>query len=290
MLVAGFFLLFFGVFYSQKVVWNPIKENFYALGQNPGFVPKASQLRPLLFGFDHFTADLFWLRTVQYAGSNAAEYSFDALPAYVNLVVDLDPHFLFPYHFAALVLPLNDASHEEIAPLLEKGIAHNSDAPEPLLDLAFFEYYYRNDLDRAIEYYDQCIQKIPDCPWGARKIAANLRAKKGKYEIALQMWREKLAEPHLSDQEKELTLKKIEESAKLVTLNCAYAQNSNAQNITDLLKISIEFCPSAQGFDGFPLDYMKKNGLLRVTEKTLTSPFPNNEFEIKEGRVGTRFW
>lgn len=279
-----------GIFWSQTIVWTPIEKNFYQLGTNPGFVPTADQLRPALFGFDHFTADLFWLRAVQYAGSNALAYSFDALPAYINLVVDLDPHFLFPYHFAALVLPLNELVQDSVRPLLEKGIVQNPKSAQVLIDLAFFEYYYLNDIDSAIVHYDQCVREIPDCPPSARKVAANLRAKKGKYEIALQIWLEKLSEPNLPEQEIELANKKIEESAKLTALNCAFVENPNAQNLSDLLGMETANCPAFQNLSPDLLEWLAQYDLLRITENTITSPFPNNTFEIKDSRVGARFW
>lgn len=282
--------LFLGIFWSQTIVWRPIEQNFYELGRNPGFVPTGDQLRPVLFGFDHFAADLFWIRAVQYSGSNALSYSFDALPAYVNLVVDLDPHFLFPYHFAALVLPLNASVIDSVTPLLEKGIAHNPNSSEILLDLAFFEYYYLNDIDSAIAHYDQCVRDIPDCPPSARKVAANLRAKKGKYEISLQIWLEKLSEPNLPQQESELALKKIEESAKLVALNCAFSENPNAQELSDFVGIDTTKCTPFQSFSPDLLSWLAPYDLFRITKNTITSPFPNNTFEIKDGRVGARFW
>jgi len=288
-LVLTAILTALGIFVAQKISWNPIERSFFALGQNPGFVPKAAELKPVLFGFDHFAADLFWLRAIQYAGSNAVDSHFDALPAYLNLVVDLDPHFLFPYRFGALILPINPATKNAVEPLLKKGISKNPDVPELLLDLGFFQYFYENKNDAAIENYEKCFRKFQNCPRYARNVAANLREKKGKYEIALRTWLEKLRIPDLTGQEQKVVARKIEETSKLIALNCALKKKPDAKKVSDLVGISVQNCAGFREISPAVFGALaRKYDLFHITKKTIQSPIKNNPFVIKSGRVATK--
>ena len=290
--IALALFLISGIFLTQQAVWEPIERSFYALGKNPGFVPSAAQIRPVLFGFDHFSADLFWLRAVQYAGSNAGDFSFDALPSYIALVTDLDPHFLFPYRFAALIFPMNDAARDGVPALLKKGIQENPQSPDLLLDLAFFEYYYRGDTDAAVLHYEECFRQFPErCPPFARNVAANLRAKKGKYEIALKIWLEKLALPDLSGEEQSIILQKIEESAKLIALNCALTKKPSTTRVVDLIGVDTRDCPIFREFSPETITPLAGSfDLFRISQKTTETPFRGNPFALVEGRVGTARW
>ncbi|QQS59195.1 hypothetical protein IPN35_06475 [Candidatus Peregrinibacteria bacterium] len=295
-----------GILWSQKIVWSLTENHFFELGKNPGYIPSGAQIRPFILGFDHFVSDLFWIRTVQYAGGNSGAFEFDALPEYLNLITDLDPHFGFVYRFGALVYTLNENIISRVPELLEKGIALNEESHPDLLgqmytDLGFYTYFYENDSEKGAEYYEICVRNEEKyhCPPYARNVAAFLRAKAGEHEIALHIWLEKLLQKiktegeMVFDDETTLEIKKVEESVKLVALTCA-AKNvlesgKNIENIQDLLGKKIAPCPelgknlSPEFQKMLPLLAEQKGytkGLIdTVNEETLRTPFPHNPFE-----------
>jgi hypothetical protein len=200
-LLAAFLLALsgLGIYSAQSYTWPIIEGHFYEMEKNPGYIPTGERLRPFLMGFDHFTADLFWIRAAQYAGGNSGAFEFDSLPEYIDLVTDLDPHFGFAYRFGALVYPLNEVAIKKVDDLLIKGIELNRDThpellPQMYIDLAFYTYYYEDDLEKGAEIYEECAATIPDCPPFAEKVAAFLRSKAGKHEIALRIWIDRFLE------------------------------------------------------------------------------------------------
>lgn len=305
---AGIFLalvlLGTGVAFSAKNTLQLTKNTFYELGKNPGYIPTGNGIRPLLLGFDHFISDLYWLRAVQYAGSNTGEFQFNALPKYINLVTDLDPHFLHPYHFGALVYTLNDNIMDDVVPLLQKGIRENQGRKglgRIYVDLAYFTYFYLEEYQKAAELYDVCAEQIADCPKYAAKTADSLRARTGKYTIALTRWMNRYAESitnNESEDEIHIAEMRVEEAAKMVALGCAVKNytlsGKKIEKIDDLIGQSVFPCPE---FSSVINKYISEKadayGLTTISQETITSPFQNTPFEwnTKKNRVTSgRYW
>lgn len=308
-----------GIFWTQKTVWPLTENHFFELGKNPGYIPSGAQIRPLILGFDNVVADLFWLRAVQYAGGNSGAFEFDALPEYLNLITDLDPHFAFVYQFGALVYTLNEHILHRVPELLEKGIAANKDTRPDLLgqmyvDLGFYTYFYEKNPEKGAEYYEICIEHEEEyhCPPYAKNVEAFLRSKAGEHEIALNIWLDKLIQKmnapdgEISDDETELEVKKVEESAKLVALTCAarnaLASGDDIETIRNLLGKKIAPCPElgthlSQEFQNTLFVLATQKGYAKglekvVTEETIRTPFPHNPFEWDTERkaVTAQLW
>ncbi len=297
-----------GIYHSQRIVWPVIEEHFYEIGRNPGYVPTGADLRPMILGFDNFAADLFWLRTVQYAGGHAGVFEFEALPEYINLVTDLDPYFQYAYTFGALVLPLSDATLEDVPPLLKKGIEANRERnpealPDLYINLGFYTYFYLNKYEEAAEIYETCANEVEGCPPFADKVAAFLRAKAGRFEIALNIWLQRIINSggEGSDKEDEVAMRKVEESAKMAAIDCAakhyFEKNGRYPNeVSDLIGEDTLPC---QAFASLSQQQLRALELLdqgwdlgRITSATLTSPFDHNPFvwDTENDRLKTLFW
>ena len=295
----------FGIFLAQSNTWAIVEKNFYELGKKPGYIPTGDQLKPVILGFDHFVANLYWIRSAQYVGGNSGAFEFDALPDYINLITDLDPHFAFAYKFGALVLPLGEKTLDKVIPLLNKGIEANKDShhhllPEMYINKAFYTYYYLDDLKGGADIYEKCYKQIKGCPPYARNVAAYLRARMGKHAIALRIWLEKASEKvEKSEEMIQLEQRKIEESSKLVALTCA------AQNYKKRYKFSIENLSDLKNEAVFPcsdFEILENKKLFQklslrfdlkvVSDKTLTSPYNHNPFEwdAKNNKVSAKFW
>jgi hypothetical protein len=91
-----------------------------------GSLPDGKALRVLSLGFERLVADLFWLRTVYYVGTDAAaKADYPDAERLADLVTDIDPHFHSVYVLMGSVL--GGLSHDADAAirLLEKGTGHS---------------------------------------------------------------------------------------------------------------------------------------------------------------------
>jgi tetratricopeptide (TPR) repeat protein len=293
-----------GIYFSQEKLWSVTERHFYELGKNPGYIPTGEQLKPFLLGFDHFVADLYWIRATQYVGGNSGAFEFNSLPEYLDLVTDLNPEFHFAYHFGALLYPLNSVAISRVPELLEKGIRLNQKThPDSLarfyIDLAFYTYYYQDDFEKGAELYKECSLLFPNCPKYAKNVAAFLQAKTGKHSIALQIWLEKFLEDgDKSEEEVALEQKKIEEFSKLVAITCAtehyeYRFGESIEELSQLLNISVYPCDALSNIPDVLLEKISElYDLAIISQKTLTSPFPHNPFvwDSEKKRVSARHW
>ena len=96
-------------------------------------------MKRLTLSFNGIAADWYWMRSLQYVGGKIVNYEdthagkFDLndlssldlrlLPSLLRMATTLDPQFLEPYYYGALVLP--DIDGNEAIALLERGIAAN---------------------------------------------------------------------------------------------------------------------------------------------------------------------
>lgn len=297
------FLIAGGAIYcSGKTLWPLTKSHFYELGKHQGYIPTGQRVRPFILGFDNFTADLYWLRAVQYAGGHSGAFEFNALPDYLDLITDLDPHFLYVYYHGGLVFPLNEKTIKRVRPLLEKGIQNNINHPDVYklyTQLAYITYYYFNDYQSAASLYEFCGEKVKNCPRYVHGVAASLRSQSGEHGISLRIWLEKHFADIESKNDEEWTVEvsNIEEAAKLVALTCA-AKNYNKEitKLSELKGVSIYPCSDFSQLSPPQKNYIgakaTEYGLITITNKTLTSPFDHNPFvwDAEEKKVTGKIW
>jgi tetratricopeptide (TPR) repeat protein len=260
------------IFYSKKKIYSHQKENFFLLDRMPGFIPKYDDIRYVLLGYDNFIADLYWLRTIQFAGSNARSMNFESLYEYLDLITSLDNAFKAPYIHGALLLPLA-GDYKNTIKILEKGMKAHPDYWEIPWNMAFIKYYYLEDYEGAIELYEKC-SKIPNCLKGATSIANNLKQKTGRYEIALQEWQRIYEDDSSPESQKDLSKDKIIELTKLIELN-------------KMLKLyKDKYNQSPESIDDL------KNEFSKVPEEIFENTYEHNPFvyDSKKDTVKTLLW
>jgi hypothetical protein len=130
--------------------------------RNDYFVPSASVMKLCSLGFDHVLADIYWLAFVQYVGEleprRGDEYR--KTYAYVDLITDLDPHFLRPYWFGCWSVGYWQKRPDLADRILRRGIAANPNEWElPFLG-GVNAYIFGNDSAKAAKYYRQAA-KLP---------------------------------------------------------------------------------------------------------------------------------
>src|SRR6476660_4005038 len=108
---------------------NAIDESLYL---------NAKTARRLSLGFNGLAADWYWMRSLQYVGrkiigqeqsialDDLGQLNLKLLAPLLDNATTLDPQFLDPYEYAAVVLPAVDV--KEAIRITRKGIAANPNA------------------------------------------------------------------------------------------------------------------------------------------------------------------
>src|SRR5215203_182471 len=127
--------------------------------------------RRISLGFNGLAADWYWMRSLQYVGrkiindndvpiDNLGQLNLKLLAPLLDTATTLDPEFLDPYEYAAIVLPainVNDAIR-----ITKKGIDANPTAWRLYHHLGYI-YWQQRDYVAAGEVYSRGAQ-IPGAP------------------------------------------------------------------------------------------------------------------------------
>jgi tetratricopeptide (TPR) repeat protein len=154
------------------------------------FVPSPQFFEDFSPSFRTSIADAYYLAMVQYYGEHVnGDGRLDSLPAMVNLVTALSPHFTRAYMFGAFALI--DAGRPDVAyEVLQKGFKANPDDWHFPAYLGFFAYRYGEGENKnlaAAQWYQKAAE-IPGSPDYLPRLAAALLAKGGEEEKAILMW------------------------------------------------------------------------------------------------------
>lgn len=155
------------------------------------FVPSPKFFLDFSPSFRTSIADLYYLDMVQYYGEHLKARQLESLPAMVDLVTALSPHFLRPYEFGAFALV--DAGRADLSvKFLERGFQANPGKWDFPALIAYFAYQYglgtkqQNDLAGA-RWYEKAAA-IPGAPAYLLRLAAVLSGKAGETQKAVIMW------------------------------------------------------------------------------------------------------
>ncbi len=157
-------------------------------------------MKRLTLDFNGIVADWYWMRSLQYVGRRIVNYedthsgNFDLnslssldlrlLPSLLRMTTTLDPQFLEPYYYGALILP--DLNPDEAISLLNRGIAANPDKWRLYQHLGYI-YWQRGDYNKASEVY-AAGAKIPGVPPWMMAMSARMKAEGGAGQDAREMY------------------------------------------------------------------------------------------------------
>lgn len=189
------------------------------LGDEPLYL-KPDTARHLSLGFNGLAADWYWMRSLQYVGRKIVAYedkhegkfelndlsSLDMrmLPSLLKVSTTLDPQFMAPYEYGAVILPEFDSA-EAIA-LLNSGIAANPLSWRLHQHLGYI-YWQRHEYEKASEVYSAGA-KLPGAPAWMTAISARMKAEGGAKGAAREMY-QRLAEASSDEAVKEMVSKQI---------------------------------------------------------------------------------
>jgi len=180
----------------------------------------APTAKRLSLAFNGLTSDWYWMRSLQYVGGkivayedshegrvdfgNLASLNLVLLPQLLQVSTALDPQFMAPYEYGAMILPEID-SDQAIA-LLNYGISQNPSAWRLYHHLGYI-HWQRKDYLRASDVYAVGAKLSGAPPWMAA-MGARMKGEGGSRDAAREMYRH-LYETTNEESIKSMVLKQV---------------------------------------------------------------------------------
>jgi len=147
-------------------------------------------------GFNGLAADWYWMRSLQYVGRKIINHPEDIqlddlgplnlklLAPLLDTATTLDPNFMEPYEYAAVVLPAVNV--EDAIRITKKGIAANPGAWNLYQHLGYI-YWQQQDFKTAGEVYSQGA-KLPGAPSWMEAMKARMAFQGGSRNTAREIY------------------------------------------------------------------------------------------------------
>lgn len=156
----------------------------------------AATVDRLSLGFNGLAADWYWMRSLQYVGrkilgspeqvqlDNLDQLNLVLLAPLLDAATTLDPQFMEPYQYAAVVLPAIDV--DEAVRIIKKGIAANPDSWRLYHHLGYI-YWQQKNFALAGEAYGHGA-RLPDAPAWMQVMKARMAGEGGSRETAREIY------------------------------------------------------------------------------------------------------
>ncbi|HEY5885816.1 MAG TPA: hypothetical protein VIT88_14090 [Pyrinomonadaceae bacterium] len=153
-------------------------------------------LKRMSLNFNGLVADWYWMRALQYVGGkilsaqgpiqldDLSELDMNLLAPMLDISTTLDPEFMEPYMYAAVVLPA--INEEEAIRITRKGIAANPSQWRLYQHLGYI-YWQRGDYASAGEAYSEGA-RIPGAPPWMQAMNARMAAEGGSRDVAREIY------------------------------------------------------------------------------------------------------
>jgi Flp pilus assembly protein TadD len=153
-------------------------------------------VRRLSLGFNGLVADWYWMRSLQYVGKKILNYKEDVqldnlgqlnltlLAPLLDTATTVDPQFMEPYQYAAVVLA--DVDPQQAIHILKKGIAANPLRWRLYQHLGYI-YWQQGDFQAASDAYARG-SELPGAPPWMAAMKAQMAAKGGSRSTARQIY------------------------------------------------------------------------------------------------------
>ena len=164
---------------------NVVDESLYLDGKTA---------KRITLGFNGLAADWYWMRSLQYVGfkvmnnemplDNLGQLNMKLLAPLLDTATTLDPAFLDPYEYAAIVLPSIDV--QQAIRITQKGIEANPQAWRLYQHLGYI-YWQQRQYQAASEIYGRGAQ-IPGAPPWMEAMKARMAAEGGSRSTAREIY------------------------------------------------------------------------------------------------------
>jgi tetratricopeptide (TPR) repeat protein len=167
-----------------------------AVAEDESLYLKAATARRVSLGFNGLVADWYWMRTLQYVGRKIVQQGGRAdavelrdldlkqLAPLLERVVTLDPQFMQPYEYGAMLLPEHDT--EAAVNFIRRGIEANPNEWKLYHHLGFI-YWQKGRFAEAAEAYRRGAQVPGAMPW-MKGMVAQMELKGGDRETARRLY------------------------------------------------------------------------------------------------------
>lgn len=165
----------------------------------------APTAKRLTLAINGLAADWYWMRSLQYVGGKIVAYqdshegrmdfgtlgslNLQLLPQLLTVSTTLDPQFMAPYEYGAMILPEIDSN--KAVTLLNYGIEQNPSTWRLYHYLGYI-YWQRREYEQASKIYGVGA-KLPGAPPWMAAMSARLKAEGGSRDAGREMYR------HLSE-------------------------------------------------------------------------------------------
>ena len=261
---------------------NAIDESLYVNGKTA---------RRISLGFNGLAADWYWMRSLQYVGrkiindndvplDNLGLLNLKLLAPLLDTATTLDPEFLDPYEYAAIVLPSINVN--EAIRITQKGIDANPNAWQLYHHLGYI-YWHQHDYQAASEIYVGGAQIAGAPPWMEAmkaKMAADGGSRSTAREIYTRMY-EGSADEKVKDMARKhlLQLDSLDQRDGLRKLFAAYqARTGKCPNSWKEVEPVFRALHIVVDASGAPLDPSGVPYVLRACEVELD---PKSEIPVK---------
>jgi tetratricopeptide (TPR) repeat protein len=200
--------------------------------------------RRLSLSFNGLAADWYWMRSLQYVGGklvahneavpldNLSQLNLKLLAPLLDNATTLDPQFMDPYEYAAVVLPAIDV--QEAIRITRKGIEANPDAWRLYQHLCYI-YWQQQDYSAAAEVYGRGAQ-LPDAPVWMQAMKARMAAEGGSRATAREIY------THMFEQSADESVKDMARR-RLMQLD-SWDERDALRKVLSAYKVRTGRCPS----------------------------------------------
>ncbi|HET7112257.1 MAG TPA: hypothetical protein VFI57_01380 [Pyrinomonadaceae bacterium] len=174
--------------------------------------------RRMSLGFNGLVADWYWMRSLQYVGKkiisvpedvpidSLSELNLKLLAPLLDTATTLDPEFLDPYEYAAIVLPSIDV--QQAIRITQKGIEANPSAWRLYHHLGYI-YWQQKDFQAASDMYRRGSQ-VPSAPEWMRAMTARMAAEGGSRGTAREIYT-RMYEESTDEKVKDMARRRLEQ-------------------------------------------------------------------------------
>ncbi len=244
LLLLTLFVALFGVIGVSRLIESQRSEVFAATTEDQLYLNGATVKRVSL-GFNGLAADWYWMRSLQYVGrkvlangqglqlDNLGGLNLKLLPPLLDTATTLDPQFLEPYEYAAIVLPGIDV--KEAIRITQKGIAANPSSWRLYQHLGYI-HWQQQDYETARNTYSEGA-KLPGAPAWMQAMQARMAAEGGSRDTAREIYQ------HMYEQSED---EKVKEMARRRLLQLrSFDERDGLRRLMTAYRSQTGRCPSA---------------------------------------------
>ena len=154
------------------------------------YLPSGKFIEQASMGYREIAADMIWFQAVQYYGGYAkSQHDLTYFNGLIDIVNDLDPHFVFPYIFGAVVMAQDLDDFPRGIAVLKRGMERNPRVWDLPFEIGFLYYTVARDAESAARYFELA-SRMPGGGQRAQRFAAFVHSKAGHLETSIRMWEE----------------------------------------------------------------------------------------------------